>query len=260
MSDSVKDFARFINDARVKPRLWHYSYPHLRNNLGMFREFEQQLRTLQTPVGRRLRLLDIGCGFKPFSSLLDPARSEVLGVDFSAQMSAADALSTAEALPFATGTFDAIILSEVLEHVADPHLAIQEALRVTRPRGLLFISTPFIFWEHGAPYDFQRPTRYFFQRVLAQHEMVAFRASNTILWSAGALACLFIEATPLHRIPPLRYLFHFMFNLQGMWLDFLTRSIGSRLFSNWEDRFMTAPVGYAMLVRVINPATVEQEK
>lgn len=249
MADDVQKFANFISDARVNPRLWHYSYPHLRNNLRMFREFEQQLRALQTSAGRRLRLLDIGCGFKPFSSLLDPTIFEVLGVDFSAKMSSADALSTAEALPFSNGAFDGTILSEVLEHVPDPHLAIQEALRVTRPDGLLFITTPFIFWEHGAPYDFQRPTRYFFQRALAGHEMVAFRPSNTILWSASTLACLFVEATPLHRIPPLRYLYHFSFNLQGMWLDFLTRSIGSLLFSNWEDRFMTAPVGYAMLVR-----------
>jgi 2-polyprenyl-3-methyl-5-hydroxy-6-metoxy-1,4-benzoquinol methylase len=250
VAEDLQKFASFINDARVNPRLWHYSYPHLRNNLQMFQEFEQQLRTLQPSAGRRLRLLDIGCGFKPFSSLLDPAKFEVLGVDFSAQMSSADALSTAEALPFANASFDGIILSEVLEHVADPRLAIHEALRVTRPGGLLFISTPFIFWEHGAPYDFQRPTRYFFRSALAGHDTIAFRPSNTILWSASTLACLFVEATPLHRIPPVRYAYHFMFNLQGMWLDFLTRSIGSRLFSNWEDRFMTAPVGYAMLVRV----------
>ena len=51
---------------------------------------------------------------------------------------AADAL----ALPFAEGAFDAVIMSEVLEHIPDYRAALAEATRVLRPDGLLCVSVP----------------------------------------------------------------------------------------------------------------------
>ena len=50
----------------------------------------------------------------------------------------ADALK----LPFADGTFDRIICSEVLEHIPDDHTAIAELARVLRPGGSIALTVP----------------------------------------------------------------------------------------------------------------------
>jgi 2-polyprenyl-3-methyl-5-hydroxy-6-metoxy-1,4-benzoquinol methylase len=47
-----------------------------------------------------------------------------------------------EFLPFADGTFDRVLATEILEHLDHPGLLLGECLRVLRPRGTLFLTTP----------------------------------------------------------------------------------------------------------------------
>lgn len=54
----------------------------------------------------------------------------------------------ATALPFATGSADAVLALEVLEHIPEPQRMIDEAARVLRPGGSLVITVPFMFGVH----------------------------------------------------------------------------------------------------------------
>ncbi len=47
------------------------------------------------------------------------------------------------ALPFKNNSFDFIILSEVLEHLDQPHQALKECYRILKPEGRLLISVPY---------------------------------------------------------------------------------------------------------------------
>ena len=47
-----------------------------------------------------------------------------------------------ERLPLADGSFDCILLSEVIEHLETPKVSIREASRVLRPGGRLLVTTP----------------------------------------------------------------------------------------------------------------------
>jgi SAM-dependent methyltransferase len=92
------------------------------------------------------RLLDIGCG----TAWLAEFFADYTGIDGSPDaVERATALGrnvrlgdVDEPLPFGEGEFDAIVMKDLLEHVADPVALVGEAHRVLRPGGLLFASSP----------------------------------------------------------------------------------------------------------------------
>ena len=99
-----------------------------------------------------VRVLEIGCSW---GYLLAALRDEVrhrYGLDIN-RLDLKDAVdwygararflcASAEALPFPSGFFDAVIMSEVLEHTASETTALHEAARVLRPRGTVILTVP----------------------------------------------------------------------------------------------------------------------
>jgi SAM-dependent methyltransferase len=65
---------------------------------------------------------------------------------------------------FRDSAFGAVVSTALLEHVEDPDLVVKEFNRLLAPEGVLFLSGPFLFGEHGR--DFRRWTRYGLQRWL----------------------------------------------------------------------------------------------
>jgi SAM-dependent methyltransferase len=73
-------------------------------------------------------------------------------------------------LPFPDGAFDGVVLTEVLEHCTDPPTAMREVFRVLRPGGLLLVTSPFVWPEHGVEgqyRDYWRFTRHGWEFLLA---------------------------------------------------------------------------------------------
>jgi SAM-dependent methyltransferase len=109
-------------------------------------------------------LLDLGCGFgrHAFAAArrgaavvaVDAGADEVDGVrdTFGAMVDAGELdRQTVQAgavqgdalrLPFADGTFDRVIASEVLEHIPDDQAAMAELVRVLRPGGTMAVTVP----------------------------------------------------------------------------------------------------------------------
>ncbi len=77
-----------------------------------------------------------------------------------------DVLGDGAVLPFADASFDAVICSEMLEHVPDPIKVLKEAHRVSRPGGLLLCTVPFLFRIHGDPEDYGRYTAHYWRETL----------------------------------------------------------------------------------------------
>jgi len=100
--------------------------------------------------GRPGRVLDVGCG-RGF--LLDAFRRRgwrVEGTEMSATSSAHARevlgipvqIGALESLAMQGGSFDAVILWHVLEHVPDPRSLLDEVQRLLRPGGVLLLSVP----------------------------------------------------------------------------------------------------------------------
>ena len=108
----------------------------------------------QTGLGPQLDVADIGCGAGTQSRLWVERGHRVFGVDVNeplirlAEKRAAEQglsikfeVGSATALPWGDRTMDVCLLPELLEHVADWQSCVNEAVRVLRPRGLLYLST-----------------------------------------------------------------------------------------------------------------------
>ena len=79
-----------------------------------------------------------------------------------------DYLCSAENIPVGDAIYDIALLSEVLEHLERPEGVIDEITRILRTGGILYITVPFMFHEHGSPYDFQRWTRFKIEKLFVE--------------------------------------------------------------------------------------------
>lgn len=101
------------------------------------------------PYKRTGQLLDVGCGAGTFMQAARRAGWDAVGVEVSApaaEHNRAEGFEVfngeLEEARYAEGRFDVVVLSEVLEHVEEPRAMLQEVLRIMRPGGLLWATTP----------------------------------------------------------------------------------------------------------------------
>lgn len=80
-----------------------------------------------------------------------------------------DVQADAACLPFSGDRFDAVICSELLEHVPDPIAVLVEINRVLMPGGTALICVPFMNKIHGDPYDYGRYTDYYWRENLGRN-------------------------------------------------------------------------------------------
>jgi SAM-dependent methyltransferase len=98
------------------------------------------------------RVLDIGCGAKPYLPWIAPYAREYIGID-AAPGPYVDEVVQGEELPFDDGSFDLVLCTQVLEHVEDPAAVLSEIHRVLRPQGAALISTHGVFLFHPDPLE-----------------------------------------------------------------------------------------------------------
>ncbi|MGO4666600.1 class I SAM-dependent methyltransferase [Bosea sp. 2RAB26] len=88
-----------------------------------------------------------------------------------------DIVSDITAIPEADGAFDAVLCTEVLEHVVDPVAALNEMARLLKPGGVLIVTAPFWSLTHFAPFHYATGfNRYFHEHHLGRlgFEIVEF--------------------------------------------------------------------------------------
>ena len=102
-------------------------------------------------------IMEIGCGAGLLTQHLASSPQLKLGLDINfhaltflhkrfEEMRKADSFfavcSTGEGLPFKENSFGGLILSEILEHLHEPQIMLNEAFRVLEPGGWCYLTTP----------------------------------------------------------------------------------------------------------------------
>ena len=182
----------------------------------------------------RGRFLDVGCGTMPFRRYLDTRVERYDSLDLEARVPGVTFISDLRAMPMVgTNTYDSALCSEVLEHIADPDLALAELFRVMRPSGMLLLSVPFLARLHEEPYDYFRYTCHGLEHLLtgAGFRLVEIVPTGSVCSFLGhQISVLVLSAT--YRIPVVRDL-AFAVNALGVvlpcyWLDRVS-GLGSKM-------------------------------
>ena len=139
---------------RLYPSLTNPSWLVLRERRRLFQRWISALGSGQ------LSVLDVGGRIQPYRVLLDGRLREYVGVDLR-QSPLVDVVARAEQIPLASGQFDLVICTQVLEYIAEPAAAIAEMHRVLKFGGYLLLSVPAVF-----PRDSENDTWRFLPRGL----------------------------------------------------------------------------------------------
>jgi SAM-dependent methyltransferase len=119
---------------------------------------QRRLEMIIQAAGERIRgnILENGCGVGMYVEHIAPLGGTVIGLEYDFERAAEARINSphilnaaGESLPLPSSTFDLILSHEVIEHVQNDRSAIQEMVRILKPRGRAVIFCP----NRGYPYE-----------------------------------------------------------------------------------------------------------
>ncbi len=205
-----------------QPRPWHFQWLSVRD---LHKDLRQICPRLEG------RLLDVGCGKKPYRAWCGAAVKEHVGIDVFQGPEVDVLIEQDKQWPLEPASFDAVLCTQVLEHVPDFDHTTAEICRVLRPGGLLVVTVPFAYNEHGSPYDFRRLSYFGVNQIFrSDYEILEMRREGAIGSTTVSLFLNWVDST-LNRnlatrllkavILPVWILVCLMMNIVGVVFDAL---------------------------------------
>ena len=106
---------------------------------------------------------DLGCGIRPYENDILKVADRYIGVDWSStlhEMRADVVADLNKPLPVDDKVANTVVSFQVMEHLCEPQIMLNEAHRILKPGGTIFLTVPWQWWIHEKPYDFYRYTPY----------------------------------------------------------------------------------------------------
>lgn len=91
------------------------------------------------------------CNYKAIDLAVGESRWNYANLDY---------VGSLHEMPIENEAFDAVLCTQVLEHLEWPRESVKEMHRVLKPGGKLYMTVPMAHPEHQTPYDFFRYTSY----------------------------------------------------------------------------------------------------
>jgi SAM-dependent methyltransferase len=124
-------------------------------------------------------LIDMGCGDVPYYRMYRPLVQKITCVDWPNSRHKNKHLDVAanlnSPLPFASESFDTVLLTDVLEHIFRPAELVSEIARILRFGGKAIMGVPFLYWLHEQPYDFYRYTEFALRQMCEDAQLTILR-------------------------------------------------------------------------------------
>ena len=201
-------------------RPWHFQWLAGKD---LYRDLKRVLPCMQG------RVLDVGCGNKPYEGWLGKTTS-VVGVDLFPGPRVDVQIVPGKPWPLGTGEFDVVLCTQVLEHVQDFQHVLAELDRTLKPEGNLVLTIPFAYNVHDA-HDYRRFSAQGVHQLFAdRYEIVELKGQGGVGSTVGVLVLNWIDTTlNLSKVGrllkglglPLWVLFSALVNLWGWTADCL---------------------------------------
>jgi SAM-dependent methyltransferase len=186
----LKADPNFVDSLVIKrrERLWNYE--------AWQRDLWVKAEAVKLPAGSRV--LDAGAGASKYRVFFSHCRYETQ--DFCRYdgplvkyVQPIDHVCEITKIPLPDGSLDAILCTEVLEHVADPMAVLAEFGRLVKPGGRLLLTAPAVCSVHMEPYHFYGGfTHYWYRHWLPEH---GFQVDQIQPQSGpGRVAVIFLQA------------------------------------------------------------------
>lgn len=148
------------------------------------REILSELKTALPKLSGTL--LDVGCGYSPYKSLvLDPKANvqKYIGLDLENNAyQQPDLIWDGKKIPLEDNSIDCALMTEVLEHCPEPGQVLGEVYRVLKSSGVIFLTTPFVWPLHDLPHDFFRYTPHGLESLLVKSGFVNIKVKTLGGW------------------------------------------------------------------------------
>lgn len=142
----------------------------------------KNLENFLAPYASPKKVLDLGSGGSSYDRFfpnrltvdIDPERGPEIVADI-------------HKLPFKDEEFEIILCTEVLEHLVRPSVAIAEIHRVLKKKGMLLLTTRFVYPIHDAPGDYWRFTIFGMRELFKNWDIVELKPETQTFSALGAL-------------------------------------------------------------------------
>ena len=130
--------------------------------------YKPLIRDLEFAINKyaKGKVLDIGCGNKPYAKYFENFCNEFIGCDIvQSSENKVDIICKATDIPLENQSLDTIFCTQVIEHIADHDKLISEMFRLLKPNGFVILSGPMYWHLHEEPFDFFRFTKHGFKYI-----------------------------------------------------------------------------------------------
>ena len=216
--------------ARLYPSLTNPNYLALRMRRKIFSRWAAEI------PGDRLWVLDVGGRHQPYRPLLEGRIARYVGLDI-LRTELVNVVASGEALPFAEGSFDVVIATQVFDYFAEPRCAAEQILSVLKPGGVLLASFP------ACTPRCAEGERWRFTTTGIRSVLRGFRQVEVVpeVSSLGGMARTINQALDTFvRYESLRYIYRRticpLINLKGMALEALKLTSNDQFTTNYSVR------------------------
>ena len=99
-------------------------------------------------------------------------------------------------MPIEEGTADAVISSQLIEHLERPVDSFAETHRILKKDGIFFLSYPSLYPTHAIPHDYMRYTEYYIKNRLEEldFEIIEIHKLAGFWYCTGLFAGIYVQA------------------------------------------------------------------